>query len=92
MEQTGQFTIKTDDMELAGELIQSLITYLNITDLQVTCDFPDELDNLKQTLQKVFFSNSCLRNSLSRANVSHRLINTTPFVSNLLLKWPIIQI
>jgi len=53
MEPNGQFTIKTDNMELAGELVQSLITYLNISDLQVTCDFPDELDNLKQTLQKI---------------------------------------
>jgi Bardet-Biedl syndrome 2 protein len=53
MEATGQLTFKTDDMELAGNLIQSLIGYLNLTELQVSCDFPDELENLQQVLVKV---------------------------------------
>jgi Bardet-Biedl syndrome 2 protein len=53
MEATGQLTFKTDDMELAGNLIQSLISYLNLTELQVSCDFPDELENLQQVLVKV---------------------------------------
>lgn len=59
MEQGGQFTILTDDMELAGNLVQSLATYLNITDLKVTCDFPEELDNLQNTLVKVNFQVFC---------------------------------
>ena len=53
MEATGQITFKTDEMELAGNLVQSLIGYLNLGDLQVNCDFPDELENLQQVLLKV---------------------------------------
>ncbi len=53
MESSGQITFRTDDMELAGVLVQSLIAYLNIIDLQVTCDFPEELENLLQILVKV---------------------------------------
>lgn len=53
MEANGQMTLRTDDMELAGNLIQSLAVYLNMTDLQVTCDFPDEFEILEQTLLKV---------------------------------------
>ena len=53
MDQNGQFSFRTDDMELAGSLVQSLIAYLNIVDLQVMCDFPDEIENLQQILIKV---------------------------------------
>lgn len=53
MEANGQMTIRTDDMELAGNLIQSLAAYLNMSDLQVTCDFPEEFEILEQTLIKV---------------------------------------
>jgi Bardet-Biedl syndrome 2 protein len=53
MEANGQFTIFTDDMELAGSIVQSLVAFLNIFDLQVTCDFPEELENLSQTLIQV---------------------------------------
>ncbi len=44
-------TIQTDDMELAGNIVQSMGKFLNIEDLQTTGDFPQELE----TLQKVFF-------------------------------------
>ena len=62
MESSGQITFRTDDMELAGVLVQSLIVYLNIIDLQVTCDFPEELENLIQILVKV--SLKCVNNIL----------------------------
>ena len=55
MELNGQFNIYTDDMELAGSLVQSLVQFLNIIDLQVTCDFPEELENLSQVLVQVRF-------------------------------------
>lgn len=53
IEINGQMTIRTDDMELAGNLIQSIAAYLNLADLQVTCDFPQEFEILEQTLLKV---------------------------------------
>ncbi|CAF3537670.1 unnamed protein product [Rotaria sordida] len=50
MQQNGQVTIQTDDMELAGNIVQSMGKFLNIEDLQTTGDFPQELE----MLQKVF--------------------------------------
>ena len=55
MDQNGQFTIYSDDMELAGLIIQSLLSYLNLADLQVTCDFQEEMNSLQSALEKVNF-------------------------------------
>lgn len=49
-----QVFIKTDDMELAGELIQSLAQSLTLEDLPVTAHFPQEMENLSNLLAKVF--------------------------------------
>lgn len=48
-----QMTIQTDDMELAGNIIQSLGKFLNIDALQTTCDFPQELDMLQKVFSQV---------------------------------------
>ncbi|XP_064634179.1 Bardet-Biedl syndrome 2 protein homolog [Lineus longissimus] len=53
MESSGQVTIKTDNMDLAGDIIQALCIFLKIEDLQVTADFPDEMEKLKDVLVKV---------------------------------------
>ena len=42
-----QMVIKTDDMDLAGDVIQSVCQFLNIDDLQVTADFPDDMEKLR---------------------------------------------
>jgi Bardet-Biedl syndrome 2 protein len=70
MEQNGQFTIRTDEMELAGYLIQSLISFLNIIDLQTTCDFPIELDNLQHILIRIEEYNS-VRQQLTSQMADH---------------------
>lgn len=46
-------TIKTDDMDLAGDIIQALCQFLNFDDLQVAADFPEEMEKLRQILVKV---------------------------------------
>ena len=46
-------TLRTDDMDLAGDIIQALCVFLNIEELQVTADFPDEMEILRQVLIKV---------------------------------------
>lgn len=46
-------TIKTDDMDLAGDVIQALCQFLNIDDMQVSADFPDEMEKLRSILVKV---------------------------------------
>ncbi|KAK7500508.1 hypothetical protein BaRGS_00008415 [Batillaria attramentaria] len=53
MTQTGQLTIMTDDMDLAGDIIQALAEFLNLEDLLTTADFPVEIETLKQILIKV---------------------------------------
>ena len=48
-----QVMINTDDMDLAGDLIQALATFLNIDDLHTNIDFPDEMEKLRGILVKV---------------------------------------
>ena len=46
-------TVGCDDMDMAGDVIQALAGFLNMEDLQVTADFPDELEVLRVILVKV---------------------------------------
>ena len=46
-------TIMTDDMDLAGELVSALASFLNIEDLQSTAEFPEHMEQLKDVLVKV---------------------------------------
>lgn len=48
-----QVMIRTDDMDLAAEIIQSLSNFLNMEDLQVIADFPEDMEKLRQILVKV---------------------------------------
>ncbi len=48
-----QVTIQTDSMELAGNVVQSIGKFLNISDLQTTADFPQELEMLEQVYSQV---------------------------------------
>ena len=50
MDQDGGITIRTDDMELAGDLVQSLGTYLGMEDLATNCNFPAEISKLERLL------------------------------------------
>ncbi|XP_013786899.1 Bardet-Biedl syndrome 2 protein homolog [Limulus polyphemus] len=53
MDTGGQVTIKTEDMEVAGEVIQSMSQFLNLEDLAVTAEFSQEMENLSNLLTKV---------------------------------------
>ena len=46
-------TLKTDDMDLAGDIIQALASFLGLEELQVTADFPMHMEELKSVLTKV---------------------------------------
>ncbi|CAG2112967.1 unnamed protein product, partial [Medioppia subpectinata] len=51
---SSEFTIRTDNIELAGDLIQSLVfEYLSIEDLSSTASFPPEVDRLKKYINSV---------------------------------------
>lgn len=49
----SQMTVATDSIEAAGEVVQDLAGYLNVTSLQSVANFPTEMAALKEVLQKV---------------------------------------
>lgn len=48
-----QISINTDDIDLAGDIIQSMASFLAIEDLQVEADFPAYFEELRKVLVKV---------------------------------------
>lgn len=51
---TRQFIIRSNNMEIAGQIIQSLVfEFLNISNLSSFADFPIEIENLKKLILKV---------------------------------------
>ena len=46
-------TLSTDDIDLAGDLIQSLASFLAIEDLSAEVDFPEYFKELRTTLTEV---------------------------------------
>eukprot|EP00747_Dinoflagellata_sp_TGD_P112031 gnl/TRDRNA2_/TRDRNA2_171360_c0_seq1.p1 gnl/TRDRNA2_/TRDRNA2_171360_c0~~gnl/TRDRNA2_/TRDRNA2_171360_c0_seq1.p1 ORF type:complete len:725 (-),score=150.21 gnl/TRDRNA2_/TRDRNA2_171360_c0_seq1:93-2267(-) len=52
-EQGGKITFRTDDIEVAGELVQDLCTYLQVTELETNANFPDEMNKFRSVLMKV---------------------------------------
>ncbi|RWS14495.1 Bardet-Biedl syndrome 2 protein-like protein, partial [Dinothrombium tinctorium] len=54
MNSSGQFVIRTDNMELAGLIVQSLgVEFLRLEDLNSSANFPLEIENLRKYLSKV---------------------------------------
>ncbi|XP_053478959.1 Bardet-Biedl syndrome 2 protein homolog [Ictalurus furcatus] len=53
MRSSGEITLNTDDIDLAGDLVQSLATFLAIEDLQAEADFPTYFEELRVTLTEV---------------------------------------
>ncbi|XP_075432991.1 BBSome complex member BBS2 isoform X2 [Ascaphus truei] len=54
----GQVSLRTDDMDLAGDIIQSLAAFLAIEDLHVEADFPKYFEKLRKVLVQVDESHS----------------------------------
>uniref|UniRef100_A0A673M4Y7 Bardet-Biedl syndrome 2 protein homolog n=1 Tax=Sinocyclocheilus rhinocerous TaxID=307959 RepID=A0A673M4Y7_9TELE len=53
MQPSGEITLRTDDIDLAGDLVQSLASFLAIEDLQAEADFPIYFKELRATLTEV---------------------------------------
>uniref|UniRef100_A0AAQ5YY90 Bardet-Biedl syndrome 2 protein homolog n=1 Tax=Amphiprion ocellaris TaxID=80972 RepID=A0AAQ5YY90_AMPOC len=53
MASNGQITLRTDDIDLAGDLVQSLASFLAIEDLSAEADFPAYFEELRTTLTEV---------------------------------------
>lgn len=52
-EQGGSITIRTDDIEVAGEMVQDLCAFLQVTEQESTANFPEEMEKFKSVLMKV---------------------------------------
>ncbi|XP_051025085.1 Bardet-Biedl syndrome 2 protein [Acomys russatus] len=50
---SGEITVNTDDIDLAGDIIQSMASFFAIEDLQVEADFPVYFEELRKVLVKV---------------------------------------
>ncbi|XP_061578712.1 Bardet-Biedl syndrome 2 protein homolog [Cololabis saira] len=53
MASNGQITLRTDDIDLAGDVVQSLASFLAIEDLSADADFPQYFEELRSTLTEV---------------------------------------
>uniref|UniRef100_A0AC11CI73 Bardet-Biedl syndrome 2 n=1 Tax=Ovis aries TaxID=9940 RepID=A0AC11CI73_SHEEP len=49
---SGEITVNTDDIDLAGDIIQSMASFFAIEDLQVEADFPVYFEELRKVLVK----------------------------------------
>lgn len=49
----GTVTVRTDDIQVAGEIIQDLCAFMQVTELESTAHFPDEIEKFKQVLMRV---------------------------------------
>jgi len=56
--------VRTENLELAGEVVQDAAAYLGLTDLESTAHFPDHMQDFQLVLAKV--------SSLSRARTRHQ--------------------
>lgn len=52
-EQGGKVTIRTDDIEVAGEMVHDLCTFCQVTELESTAHFPSEMEKFKHVLMRV---------------------------------------
>lgn len=52
-EEGGKLTIRTDNLDVAGEMIQDLCAHLQIEELESTASFPDEMEKFKSVLMRV---------------------------------------
>jgi len=57
-EQGGKVTIRTDDLEVAGEIIQDFCSFLKVNEIESVAHFPDEMEKFKAVLMRVDEYNS----------------------------------
>lgn len=76
----SEFTLRVDNMQLAGEIIQDLCSYLNIKELDSTADFPHEFEEFKRVLNKVNDHNT------TRMKLTAEMANNSHLVKALVIK------
>uniref|UniRef100_K3WPT3 Bardet-Biedl syndrome 2 protein homolog n=1 Tax=Globisporangium ultimum (strain ATCC 200006 / CBS 805.95 / DAOM BR144) TaxID=431595 RepID=K3WPT3_GLOUD len=72
--------IRTDDMDLAAELVQDMCTHLEWCELESTADFPRQMDDLKHLLVRVDECNSI------RLKLTGEMADDSNQVKNLIIR------
>lgn len=72
----GQILIRVDNMEVAGEVVQDMCTFLGITELESTATFPSEFETFRQVLSKVDEYNSIRTRLTADMADSSQLVKT----------------
>eukprot|EP00731_Ephydatia_muelleri_P025424 Em0017g507a len=73
-------TLQTDDMDLAGDIIQSMASFLHIEDLQSSADFPKQMEDLRGILAKVGGYQS------ARQRLSAEMADNSGIIKNLIIR------
>lgn len=53
MEASGQIFIRCEDMDVCGEVVQTVAEFLGLDNLETTAEFPKEIEKLLDLLNKV---------------------------------------
>lgn len=75
----GTLTIRSDSMTLCGDIIQSICSYMNITELDTTSEFPKEMQRFEETLERVKEYNSI------RLQLSTEIADQSNLIKNLVI-------
>lgn len=51
--ENGKCMIKSNDMETAGDILQDLISFMNVKELESVADFPEEIEKFKMIIKEV---------------------------------------
>ena len=66
--------VRTEDLELAGEVVQDAAAYLGLTDLESTAHFPDHMQDFQAVLAKVSVCAVHMSPSAAATRAARRLI------------------
>ena len=75
-----EVTVRGDNMDICGDIIQDLCSYLNISELSTTAEFPAEFANFKEVLVRVEEYNSV------RMKLTADMADSTQLVKALVIK------
>eukprot|EP01112_Ceratiomyxa_fruticulosa_P008405 TRINITY_DN2178_c0_g3_i1.p1 TRINITY_DN2178_c0_g3~~TRINITY_DN2178_c0_g3_i1.p1 ORF type:complete len:691 (+),score=149.61 TRINITY_DN2178_c0_g3_i1:135-2207(+) len=78
--QNNEMTIKTDDFEAAGDIIQDLATYLGVQELESTAHFPTDMEAFRHLLTQVDEFNA------TRLRLTAEMADNSNLIKNLVVR------
>nr|BCL66089.1 Bardet-Biedl syndrome 2 protein [Volvox africanus] len=75
-----QITVRTDNMDMAGELVGDLAAYLGLTDLSSTVDFPLAMKSFKEVL------NAVDEHNITRLRMNADMADSSNVIKQLIIK------